>query len=699
MHSRACWLGPWHQCTCGFPEPSKWNPPFVFVYLDDIIIFSQNLEEHVQHIRLVLHRLLENRLYVKAEKCKFHVTSLDFLGFIIKCGQVRADSAKVRAVTYCPLPENRKHLQRFLGFANFYRRFIRDYSRVVAPLTRLTSIKLPYRWSPEAEVAFCHLMFSSSPVLSHPDTSLQFVMEVDASDTRVGCVVTAFPCWPEAAPLRLFLSPSFPGQEELRHWQSGAASGRPLPAGLDTLVGGSRAPVFWSGPTTGTWSIYAQPNNLTPARPSGLYSWDVSTSRSLTAGAPGTLSPTPSPTSSPSTRRGLQRNSFSPPDASWQQPGGMWSAQCSRLSALILPPLTIPRAVCSFWTPPGRKCSSRGNSSKLACHPVFQRTLSFVRCRFWWPLIYSDTKEFVSACSVCARGKASHRAPAGLLWSLPVPHRPWSHMAVDFVTGLPPSEGKTVILTILDRFSKAVHFVPLSKLPSALETAKLLVLHVFKIHRIPVDIVYNRGPQFILQVWKAFCRAIWASVRHNNLTGAWWRCDQWVVWPVLSEWWRTRFSLSSLCWGRRWAGRHRGFVRWTMVILNVKERRTRQDMNHGWDEVGALWTHSLPRRLLGHWNRGLGYGGDGVLASDEWWSWSHPKEHCLTGIVIQSPWWGKKRLMLLLQKFGCARVDVTWSRFWQNTRVKKMRRLGGYLWGYRKSALLRCGPTPETSLY
>lgn len=122
-----------------------------------------------------------------------------------------------------------------------------------------------------------------------------------------------------------------------------------------------------------------------------------------------------------------------------------------------------------------------------------------------------DTREFVSACSVCSRSKSSHQLPAGLLHPLPIPSRPWSHIAVDFVTGLPISEGNTVIITIVDRFSKAVHFIPLPKLPSATETAHLLILQVFRLHGIPSDIVSDRGPQFTSQVWKAFCQSFGAS--------------------------------------------------------------------------------------------------------------------------------------------------------------------------------------------
>ncbi|KAF7640917.1 hypothetical protein LDENG_00005500 [Lucifuga dentata] len=122
-----------------------------------------------------------------------------------------------------------------------------------------------------------------------------------------------------------------------------------------------------------------------------------------------------------------------------------------------------------------------------------------------------DTWEFVSACTVCARSKSSHQPPHGLLRPLPVPSRPWSHIALDFVTGLPPSQGNTIILTIIDRFSKAVHFVALPKLPTARETADLLIYHVFHLHGIPLDIVSDRGPQFTSQVWKSFCQALGAS--------------------------------------------------------------------------------------------------------------------------------------------------------------------------------------------
>lgn len=121
----------------------------------------------------MLQRLLENKLFVKAEKCEFHVKSVSFLGYIIESGQVRTDPEKVQAVAEWPKPTTVKQLQQFLGFANFYCRFIRNYSRVVAPLTQLTSTATPFSWTPEADAAFTDLKkcFTSAPVLTHPDPS------------------------------------------------------------------------------------------------------------------------------------------------------------------------------------------------------------------------------------------------------------------------------------------------------------------------------------------------------------------------------------------------------------------------------------------------------------------------------------------------------------------------------------------------
>uniref|UniRef100_A0A669E856 Gypsy retrotransposon integrase-like protein 1 n=1 Tax=Oreochromis niloticus TaxID=8128 RepID=A0A669E856_ORENI len=140
------------------------------------------------------------------------------------------------------------------------------------------------------------------------------------------------------------------------------------------------------------------------------------------------------------------------------------------------------------------------------------RTVSFLQRLFWRPSLILDVQNYVVACLVCARNKTSNSPASGLLRPLPTPKHPWSHIALDFVTGLRPYSGNTSILTIVDRFSKAAHFIALPKLPSALETAQLLMQQVFRLHGIPQDIVSNRGPQFTSRVWKEFCAELGAQV-------------------------------------------------------------------------------------------------------------------------------------------------------------------------------------------
>ncbi len=140
----------------------------------------------------MLQRLLENGLFVKAEKCAFHAQSVPFLGFIVSPEGVRMDPDRVKAVLNWPTPDSRKALLRFLGFANFYRRFIRNFSQLAAPLTALTSTKTTFRWSNAAEATFTKLRgrFVSAPILRAPDPTRQFVMEVNASEVGVGAVLS-----------------------------------------------------------------------------------------------------------------------------------------------------------------------------------------------------------------------------------------------------------------------------------------------------------------------------------------------------------------------------------------------------------------------------------------------------------------------------------------------------------------------------
>ena len=165
---------------------------FVVVYLDDILIYSRDMAEHQKHVRLVLQRLRENNLHANLSKTTFHTDTVEYLGFIVSPSGISMDEAKTKVVRAWPEPHNVKAVQSFLGFANFYRRFIDNYSKIVTPLTRLTRKNEPFAWTAETQLAFDTLKnaFCSAPVLAHYDPSLPCVLETDSSDYALGAVLS-----------------------------------------------------------------------------------------------------------------------------------------------------------------------------------------------------------------------------------------------------------------------------------------------------------------------------------------------------------------------------------------------------------------------------------------------------------------------------------------------------------------------------
>jgi hypothetical protein len=125
----------------------------VAVYLDDILIFTKDLIEHRKIVQRVLQTLRENKLYLKPQKCEFEKKEMRYLGMIIGHGKVRMDKAKIAAVAEWPTPKNKKEVQQFLGFANYYRRFIQGFSGVAKPLTSLTG-NGEWQWNTEQKNAF-----------------------------------------------------------------------------------------------------------------------------------------------------------------------------------------------------------------------------------------------------------------------------------------------------------------------------------------------------------------------------------------------------------------------------------------------------------------------------------------------------------------------------------------------------------------
>ena len=124
-----------------------------------------------------------------------------------------------------------------------------------------------------------------------------------------------------------------------------------------------------------------------------------------------------------------------------------------------------------------------------AGHFGFNKTLELISRDFWWPQMWKDVKEFVLSCDVCSRSKTPRHRPYGLLQPLPIPHRPWSSVSMDFITDLPPSNSFDSIYVVVDRLTKMAHFVPCKNTSSSEDTARLFLDNVYRYHGLPDDIV------------------------------------------------------------------------------------------------------------------------------------------------------------------------------------------------------------------
>ena len=164
---------------------------FVLVYLDDILIFSRSRAEHERHVRLVLDKLRAARLFAKQSKCDFFRPEVEFLGYRVSGDGLAVDPGKVKAVAEWPRPGSVKEVRGFLGFCNFYRRFVEGFAKLAAPLTDLTKAESAFHWSEEHQAAFDLLKarLCSAPVLQPPDLSRPFVVYTDAFDRALGAVL------------------------------------------------------------------------------------------------------------------------------------------------------------------------------------------------------------------------------------------------------------------------------------------------------------------------------------------------------------------------------------------------------------------------------------------------------------------------------------------------------------------------------
>jgi hypothetical protein len=543
---------------------------FVLVFFDDILVYSRNLADHLAHLHTVLQILQTNQLFAKGSKCRFGVPEIDYLGHIISADGVRADPTKLVAMSQWALPTSIKSLRGFLGLTGYYRKFIRGYGIIVAPLTALLK-KNSFLWSPLATEAFLTLKaaVTSPPVLRLPDFSRTFTIECDACATGIGAVLMQ-----DGHPIAYF-SQALKGQalhlltyeKELfslvmavQRWRS-YLLGRPFKVKTDQQAlkflleqrVGTVSQQRWLSKLLGYDFVIeykrGKENRVADAlsrqHDVSLVAEDFSLSLisfPTPAWIPELQASYQHDPQTSSILEALQNGLSAPPGYSLQQglllyKGRLWIVKGSSFQFQLLDYI---HANPSFG------------------HSGFHKTVHRAKRDFYWKGMRKDIKKLVRECDICQVNKPETIHPAGLLQPLPIPSRPWADISMDFIEGLPPSHGSTVILVVVDRFSKYGHFLPLAHPYTASTVAQLFLSNIFKLHGMPQTIVSDRDPIFTSTFWRELFQLqgislAFSSAYHpqsDGQTEALNKCletylccyfgskpKEWSRWLALAEWW------------------------------------------------------------------------------------------------------------------------------------------------------------------
>jgi transposase InsO family protein len=533
---------------------------FLIIYLDDLLIYSDSLAEHKRHVRRVLERLRDAKLCLKPSKCQFHVEEVAFLGFLVGPRGIRMDPGKVDSITSWPAPKSPHDIRVFLGLANFYRRFIKNFSELATPITALLRKNRKFEWTDEAQSAFDELRaaFTSAPILRHFDPSLPVVLEADASDFAVGAVISQRD--PESGLLHpiTFHSRKFNSAElnyeiydkemlaivetmdQYRHYFEGLGHATTVLSDHRNLLWFTETKVYnrrqarWAEKLSRfDFKIVFRPGKQ-GGKPDALsrrpdYTLGkVADERTMTFLKPSQIDTSLLPTDDPvlAAIALFPAQILDAPILDEFSDSLRTALDEDDTIATILSHLRepeLPRSEELMETLAAFALNDRGfllhhdliyvpandalkleilkqcHDAKTAGHLGQEKTLEMVTRNYYWPGMRAFVKQYCRTCDTCARNKTPRHAPYGQLRPLPIPDGVWDSVSMDFVVELPESDGYNTIYVCVDRLTKMAHFIPTTTTVDSEQTAKLYYRHVFKNHGLPRDIVSDRGPQFVSQ--------------------------------------------------------------------------------------------------------------------------------------------------------------------------------------------------------
>ncbi|XP_021306280.1 uncharacterized protein LOC110431500 [Sorghum bicolor] len=457
---------------------------FVVVYFDDILIYSKSFDEHLDHIHQVLAVLREEKLYANIAKCTFCTDRVVFLGFVVTADGIQVDEEKVKAIKDWPTPTNVSQIRSFHGLAGFYRRFVKDFSTIAAPLNNLTKKDVPFKWGDDQEQAFVELKrkLCEAPLLQLPNFGKTFEIECDASGIGIGGVLLQ-----EGKPIAYF-------SEKLNgpHLNYSVYDKE-----LYALV---RVLEVWQHYLLPKeFVIHSDHEALKYLKSQGklnrrhakwiefieTFPYVVKHKRGKDNIVADALSRRCGLVTQLDTKvLGLESiKTLYATDSDFKEPfshciaGKGWDKYyvhddfLFRTNKLCIPACSIRQVLLQ-----------EAHAGGLAGHFGIKKTLDMLSDHFFWPHMRRDVQRHVERCIICLKAK-SRLNPHGLYTPLPIPTVPWEDISMDFILGLPRSQrGRDSIFVIVDRFSKMAHFIPCHKSDDASHVADLFFREIEQVN-------------------------------------------------------------------------------------------------------------------------------------------------------------------------------------------------------------------------